>query len=94
MAEKVAGRPLLCAVSKKLPDKATIRMILSTWMRVYGLNATSIEEGHVALINQSLFDYIDHIIKEARKNVVPSSDQHTLINPDHINLKALNLPIR
>lgn len=62
-AEKSLGRPLLAAISRQLPDGGAIRALLTSWLRAYDLEVGSLEEEHVLLIQQALYDYLDGLIE-------------------------------
>lgn len=62
-AEKSLGRPLLAAISRQLPDGGAIKALLASWLRAYDLEVSSMEEEHVLLIQQALYDYLDNLIE-------------------------------
>ena len=62
-AEKSLGRPLLAVISRQLPDGSAIRALLASWLRAYDLDVGSLEEEHVSLIQQALYDYLDGLIE-------------------------------
>jgi hypothetical protein len=60
--EKALGRPLLAAISRTLPDELALRSLLTSWMRVYQLDSNSIEDEHIGLLQQGLYDYLDQFL--------------------------------
>ncbi|PJF19764.1 hypothetical protein PSACC_00406 [Paramicrosporidium saccamoebae] len=80
-AEKSLGRPLLCQLSGMLPDVATLRTILTAWLRAYELDPNSIEDDHLALLAQGMEDYLRMIVDKAK---------HRTLGEEEVNLNSVN----
>lgn len=81
-AEKNAGRPLLAQISGVIPDSYAIKALLMCWLRAYELDASSVEEEHVALVMQGLEEYLISSILAARDRVIPGPDGVVEISGD------------
>lgn len=82
MAEKTLAYPLLSAVSGVLPDEQAIRTMLDCWLRAFDLDPTSIEDEHILVLLQALYDYLDTLISTGRARLLGEETDSVHITHD------------
>ena len=82
LAEKILAYPLLSAVSGVLPDEQTIRTILNCWLRAFDLDTTSVEDEHILVLLQALYDYLDSLISTGRGRLLGEETDSVHITHD------------
>jgi len=82
LAEKTLAYPLLSAVSGVLPDEQTIRILISCWLRAFDLDTTSIEDEHILILLQALYDHLDSLISACRDRLLGEETDSVHITHD------------